>query len=239
MNITVVPALGKQRELVGMPRNMERFQAYVDSMVRDEQIELPLFTFNPMSREHVGDVLDQLLAFDAESVAQDAVAAIAVDEPLNLVIVIGDDVRGGWTNRFITDYELRFTKKALTKRWICVTIWAGEGADERRLRREVLATVHRSLALRRNGVPTTLRDVLRQEGDAYRFAGGPERELDADDLAYTIEAIDPYLDATGRDVHIAVLYGDDAARECGYEALGFSRWAGLAAAYVLTDRLAV
>ena len=54
--------------------------------------------------------------------------------------------------------------------------------------------------------------------------------LDADDLAYTREAIAGHLDATDQPTIIACLFGDEIASGLGYPQLGFSRHAGFALA---------
>src|SRR5688500_5414208 len=115
--IEVVPALQAQRALVSLPRTMERFDAYVRTMIReDDTVVLPLFLFNPMAREHVADVIDALLAFGAEDILREAAteAEVRLSPPfdMHVLVVIVDDARGGWTNRYITDFEQRFTEKA-------------------------------------------------------------------------------------------------------------------------------
>jgi hypothetical protein len=238
MSVEVASALRAQRDLLDLPRGMERFDAYVKTMIdSDDRVILPLQTFNPMSREHVAEVLDALLDMGAEELA--AVAARDADQklggierPMRIFIVVADDARGGWTDRSITDYEFRFTKKGLLgEGWVQVMQWSSEGASGERIHRDVQAQMYRTLYLDRFGLPETLGAMLRQEGMASAFAGSPERDLPTDDLEYTRETIRAHLDSRDRGVHFACLYGDEAAVACGYEALGFSSGAGLAAAY--------
>ncbi len=217
---------------------MERFDEYVKTMIDDhERVILPLQTFNPMSREHVAEVLDALLEMGAEEIAADA-AQVAdrriggIERPMRIFIVVADDARGGWTDRSITDYEFRFTKKAmLGEGWVQVLQWSSEGASSERLYRDVQAEMYRRLYLDRFGLPETLGEMFRQEGMASAFAGSPERDMPVDDLDYTRETIKAHLDSRDRGVHFACLYGDEAAASCGYEPLGFSPWAGFAVAH--------
>ncbi len=235
--VTVVPALRAQRDLLDVPRGMERFDAYVKTMIGPQNsIELPLFLFNPMAREHVADVLDDLLAFDAEAVAAEAVreANERLDAPIdiNVIAIVIDDARGGWTNRYITDFEVRFTGFSGAPAWAQAVVWSSEGSDPETFRGTVLRTVARSAHIAEHGMPATLGQMLIQEGAAARFAGWGERGLSDSDADYTREVIEPYLGETGRPVQMACLYGDDAAREVGYEPLGLSPWAGIAIAEV-------
>jgi hypothetical protein len=234
MNVEVVPALRAQRDLLDVPRGMERFDAYVRTMIGpDDAIELPLFLFNPMAREHVAEVLDVMLGFDAEGIARQAAVEAAQrlsgDGTIEVIAIVIDDARGGWTNRYITDFEVRFTAFSGAPAWAQAVVWSSEGTDAERFRRTVLSTISRSAHIGAHGNASTLREMLQQEGRAARFAGGPDRELSADDLAYTIEVITPHLDSTERPTQMSCLYGDDAAREVGYEPLGLSSWAGIAA----------
>jgi hypothetical protein len=235
MRIHVVDALKAQRDLLEVPRGMERFDAYVRTMIGpDNAIELPLFLFNPMAREHVAAVLDDLIAFAAESIARDAATdateRLDGDGEIAVIALVIDDARGGWTNRYITDFEVRFTGFSGAPAWAQAVVWSSEGSDPDRFRRAVLSTIARSAHIAEHGYPTTLREMLVQEGRAAAFARGSERELPPDDLAYTLEIIEPHLDTNERPTQMACLYGDEAAREVGYEPLGLSSWAGLAAA---------
>jgi len=238
MRIEVVPALRAQRDLLELPRGMERFDAYVKTMIDpNDRVILPLQTFNPMSREHVAEVLDGLLDMGAEEIATDAARDAdrrigGIERPMRILIVVADDARGGWTDRSITDYEFRFTKKAmLGEGWVQVIQWSSEGAYGERIHRDVQAQMYRTMYLDRFGLPKTLGEMIRQEGMASVFAGSSEWDLPADDLEYTRETINAHLESQDRGVHFACLYGDEAATSCGYAPLGFSRWAGFAAAY--------
>jgi len=72
--------------------------------------------------------------------------------------------------------------------------------------------------------------MMRQEGLALAFAGATEPALDPDDLHYTREVIQPYLDSQHFPTIFACLYGDEAAKSVGYEPLGLSTKAGYALA---------
>jgi hypothetical protein len=55
MKLTFVPLLQTQRELYDLPRNMERFNAYLATMKDPTtgDLKLPLVAMNPMGKEHV------------------------------------------------------------------------------------------------------------------------------------------------------------------------------------------
>jgi len=69
MKLEFVPLLQVQRDLHRMPRGRERFRAYLQTLVDPEtkDLKLPLAAMNPMGKDHVPALLEQYLAFDAES----------------------------------------------------------------------------------------------------------------------------------------------------------------------------
>jgi len=129
MNLSFVPLLQVQRDLYAMPRGMERFREYIRTMVDVEtgDLALPLVAMNPMGQDHVPALIDAYLALGAEGVAADAVAGAARvverDSPnptcYRISLVVSDDLKGGWTNRYASEFAHRFESIALTKRgWL-------------------------------------------------------------------------------------------------------------------------
>ena len=240
MDLEFVPLLGLQRELYALPRGMARFRSYLRAMVdaRTGDLELPLVAMNPMGKDHVPALLDRLLALGADEIGAAAVAAAvarpdtrAVPGRFRVALVVADDARGGWTNRYQSEFDQRFGGGALYKRgWITGILWTSDEPSAEEAAREVATAVHRVAHIRRHGPAKTLGAMLAQEGAAIEAAGCAEPSLEVDDLAYTREMMAPYLAATDRPTEIACLYGDEAARELGYPPLGFSPRAGLALA---------
>ena len=191
-----------------------------------------------MGRDHGPALLDRLLAAGADGAgavatlaAAERPAARSVRGRYRVALVVADDARGGWTNRYQSEFDHRFGGEALYKRgWITGILWTSEVASAETAGREVATAIHRLAHVRRHGPATSLQAMLAQEGDAMAAAGWREPSLDADDLAYTREMMTPYLGAGDRPTVVACLYGDEAARELGYRPLGFSRRAGLALA---------
>ena len=238
MELEFVPLLGVQRDIYRLPRGRERFEAYLRTMVDagTGDLDLPLVNMNPMGKDRVPLLLDRLLDLDADAVgaaataaAQPAVADVAGVYRVGLVVA--DDAGGGWTDRHGTELDHRFGGEALYKRgWIVGLLWTREIPSETRVRHEVTTCIHRLAHIRRYGPATSISAMLEQEGEAMAAAGCIEPALDADDLAYTRQIIEPYLAASDRPTVVACLYGDETARKLGYPALGFSSGAGLALA---------
>jgi hypothetical protein len=190
-----------------------------------------LMAMNPMAREHVPARLDQWLAMGAESVAADALREAeprlsAVEGAFRVGLVIGDDVRGGWTNRHTSDASSRFEGDALLRRrWITTTLWSSDDPDSGGLRAAVMCSVYRTAHLARHGRPKTLEQMLTQEGRAMLFAGmSPATPPAALERARAIVLARP--GATDFPTCFAALYGDEAAQQLGHLPLDVPAMAG-------------
>jgi hypothetical protein len=72
MELEFVPLLRIHRDLYRMPRGMERFRAYLKTMVDAEtgDLALPLIAMNPMGKDHVPALLDTLLELQADDIGE-------------------------------------------------------------------------------------------------------------------------------------------------------------------------
>src|SRR5207248_9608130 len=137
MRINYVPLLQIQRDLHGLPRNLARFRQYLRTMLGPDMVELPpLMIMNPMGKDHVKALLDALLALDADGIAARAAAEAAArlaDVPgtVKASLVVADDLLGGWTNRFATEFTFRFQvggppeslPRWLKDFWVTAVVW--------------------------------------------------------------------------------------------------------------------
>ena len=240
MKLSFLPILQIQRDLYAMPRGMERFREYIRTMTDPEtgDLALPLVAMNPMGKDHIPVLIDEYLALGAERIAGDAVedvrraTASAVGErEYKAALVVSDDLKGGWTNRWASEFGHRIEGGALLKRgFITGILWTSEPASAASVREAILTSIYRAEYLQTHPAPKTLRAMLEQEGSAMARAGCASPALDADDLSYTRAAIEPHLDAHDRATVIPCLFGDAAATALGYPPQGLSERAGLALA---------
>ena len=236
MSAEVVPLLEILRALYALPRGRSRFDRYLSLMVTPagEMRTPPLQYVNPMARPRAAEVVDLLLALDAERLASEAVAALSTspDDPVRLSPVVLDDAGGGWTRREFVELTLRTRAETRhTRNWLPVPFWTSETPTPESVRAETLATWFRARLLDRQGPPVTLRDILAQEGQTAAFAGTTEGgELDPEELDYTRQVVAPFLAATHPSDLIPCLYGDASAKAVGYAPVGLSPRAGFALA---------
>jgi hypothetical protein len=240
MPLEYIPLLNTQREIYDVPLGLERFKNYLKTIVgsSEDDIELaPLAAMNPMAKDHAKVYLEKLIALDADEVARTALAEfksriyVLDGFDIKASLVVCDDVKGGWTNRYLNEakYLLDFSKTNFLKRpWLAVPCWTSEDISSDQLRKNTLAALYR-LAYMFQHKAVTLGEVMLQEGYALMFAGD-SRWLEHDDLEYTRNVIEPYLETTLFPLQFACLYGDEIAKSVGYQPLGLSHRAGFALA---------
>ena len=154
-----------------------------------------------------------------------------VDREYRVALVVSDDLKGGWTNRWASEYSHRIEGAAITKRgWLVGLLWTSEPASAQSVREAVLTSIFRTEYLQTHAAPVTLGEMLDQEGHAMWRAGCTTPQLDDDDLAYTRSVIDPLRGARDRATVMACLFGDTAAKALGYPPHGLTERAGLALA---------
>jgi hypothetical protein len=238
MKLEFIPLLRVQRDLYELPRSMERFRAYIATMVDPDtgDLALPLVAMNPMGKDHVPALLDDYLAFDTDRLAAEWMASAeqqlaGVAGAFKVSLVMADDLKGGWTNRYCSEFSHRFESTALLKRgWVVGLLWTSEAASADTARSEALSAAFRAAHLVTRPLARTLDEMLTQEGSVMALAGCTTPTLDPDDLEYTREVIETHRGAKDRATVMACLFGDAAARALGYPPQGLSERAGLALA---------
>lgn len=240
MKLSFLPLLQVQRDLYAMPRGIERFREYIKTMTDPEtgDLALPLVAMNPMGKDHIPALIDEYIALDSESYAQKLITDLIWGQTPDLAgrkykvgLVVSDDLKGGWTNRWASEFAHRIEGHAITKRgFITGILWTSEPASISAVRDAVLTSIYRTEYLETHAQPKTLGDMLAQEGYAMARAGCTSPSLDQDDLSYTRAVIEPHLSATDRATIIPCLFGDTAATALGYPPQGLTERAGFAVA---------
>lgn len=241
MPLSFIPLLTQQRDLYRLPRGMDRFRAYLKSMVNATGDDLdipPLVAMNPMARDHVPRLLDEYIALNADEKAAESLAQMAPKLPTldgyNLSLVVLDDLLGGWTNRHVCEYQFRFGgsdrtgERAIKRsRWLTAPLWSSEPASlEAACQSALLAALRADWRLH-HGPPKTIRQMLAQEGACLLAAGCATPTLNLEEIEYTRYVIQPHLEATDMPTTIACIFGDTAAKSLGFQSLGLSINAGL------------
>jgi hypothetical protein len=251
MELEYIPLLNVQRDLCALPRNRARFEQYLHTIFQGDELGMraPLLAMNPMSKDHVLELLDRLLELDCDPVgAQTTLEATPhvkdVPGSFKVTLVVADDLHGGWTNRYANEFEYRFGMWAkhpgtgteptlprwLKHFWLFGVLWTSEPPDRIAARTAVLTAIYRAGYVCRHGPARSLAAMLKQEGQIMAQAGCVEPVLEDEDLEYTREILRPFLDATDKRTCMECLFGDAPGRTLGFSPQGLSPWAGLALA---------
>ena len=185
MNIELISTLKIQRELYEKPRDVARFNWYIEQMTRmnetgEREVVVPINAVNPMGKPHCLTAVNALIALDAEAIAKRAACETeqrlaCVDASARLCINLLDDAQGGWTNRYFTEakylmsseYEQRSNK---VRQFVVVPCWSSEAYTPERIRQEVFMALYRYAWFQQHGLPQTLNQIMRMNGFAAKFA---------------------------------------------------------------------
>ena len=238
MKLTYVPLLATLRAVYAIPRGREHFETYLNTVLNKDRSDiglLPLLAANPMAKEHVTALLDDLLAGAPRGIgAGDRRGCRPAGGPARRVP--GGPDRVPTTSRAggPTGTPTSSTSGSGTARQQAVL-----GPDRRvveqraaggAVREAVLTAIYRTAlhaAARGPDEPAGHADPG-GPGDGPGRLPGPT--LDAEDIEYTREVLDPDLDATDKRTIMECLFGDGPGSTLGFSPRGLSPWAGLAVA---------
>jgi hypothetical protein len=248
MALSYIPLLGTQLEIYNVPLGLERFKSYIKTILgslEDDTELAPLAHMNPMAKDHAKHYLEKLLELNADNMAVKAVtefqAKVKTLEPFDIKVslVLCDDAKGGWTNRYLNEftYFFDFDKRDFLKRpWLMVPCWTGDEVSGERVYKDTLAYLYRLAYVFEHHQAKTLQQMLEQESQVLAFAGVAQW-LDTDELEYSKAVLEKHLESSAKPIQIACLYGDEAAKSVGYEPFGLSYKAGFALALAQSSSL--
>lgn len=173
MTFELLPTIDIMIDLYEQPRTFERFQEYLNILQGDTKgdLAIPISGFNPMAKEHLLDKLKELKYLGAEEVIKEALKDlndqwISKNPKRNFKVALNlsDDLKGGWTNRFTSDYDSKFGFNGLINRDFCTPIfWTSEDFTKDEIRKRTLEYTFRTIYWLTNPKPKTLKEHLEQE----------------------------------------------------------------------------
>ena len=133
MKLELLPLLKIQQTLHAVPRGPVRLKAYIEAITGGgDEVVAPLANMNPMGKEHVAELIDSLIAWDAEARVAEVLAVASdrlggFDGVLKVGLVLTDDLGGGWTNRYLSDMTQRFKNAyGLENGLALVPVWTSQ-----------------------------------------------------------------------------------------------------------------
>ncbi|NND34293.1 MAG: hypothetical protein HKN76_17040 [Saprospiraceae bacterium] len=217
-------------ELYAKPRTAARFQEYLIMLQGSsgKDIILPIAGFNPMAKEHVLQKLMELRKLDVEKIMKEVTDEINLSLVRNsdpglfkVALNLADDLKGGWTNRFSTDYDSKFKINALVSRQFCTPyFWSSEDYDKTLIRKRTAQYIFRTIYRLSNPAPTTLEQHIAQEFFVARNAKPGRSPVDTPGLKLLDDFYKQHKGTENHNIIFNFFYGDEAAKSLGYPAFG-------------------
>jgi len=172
MKFKLRPILSEIKEFYLKPVSSARFREYIAKLEGDKKgdLVLPISGYNPMAKEHILRKIEALESLDAECLMEDTIQAFnqEIDNnseaKIEVVLNIADDLKGGWTNHYTTDFDSKFKLNALVARKFCAPyLWTSENYDKSLIQSRTRAYLSRTLYWLTNPKPKILEEHLKQE----------------------------------------------------------------------------
>lgn len=236
MKFELTPVLDHIRTLYTQPLTPARFKEYLTLLQgnTDADLALPIGGFNPMAKDHAISKIDELVALEAEQVMQNALellnSSLSEKAPAGMIQVVlnlADDLKGGWTNRFTTDFDSKFKLNALVTRRFCTPyFWTSEAYSESLIAQRTLAYGLRTAYWMIHGKPKTLKDHVAQEVYVYQHPAIEPLELAELDLNGLENTYQEMADEDDYSWLFNFFYGDEASTSLGYPCFGITEATG-------------
>jgi hypothetical protein len=230
MTFQLLPTIEIMLDLYEKPRDIERFQEYLKVLQGDTKgdLALPIGNFNPMAKEQLILKLRELKTLKAEQIMVDVLSEINLQISPNkqpstfkVALNLSDDLQGGWTNRFTSDYDSKFKINALVKRQLCTPIfWSSEIFSEEKIKHRIAEYVFRTIYWLDNPKPKTLKEHLEQEQFVAQKTGFTKDKGDF------MELKDFYQQHQDSDNYLLIfnfLYGDNVSKSLAFPCFGIEK----------------
>ncbi|MEO0470952.1 MAG: hypothetical protein AAF206_15095 [Bacteroidota bacterium] len=226
MTFELIPVLSLMEELYQQPPRPERFQEYINRLRGETKTDLalPIVGFNPMAREHVLGKIAELQAIDAEGIMQSVMEEVNAEkendspEKIQVVLNLADDLKGGWTNRYTTDFDTKFKLHAFVVRNFCTPFfWSSEAYTVELICQRTMDQLYRTIWAKRHPRLYTLRDHLEQEVFVCQRS---ERQTEKNDFSEIQAFYQHHQQNDDYSLIFNFFYGDDASESLGFSTYG-------------------
>jgi hypothetical protein len=231
MLFQLLPILDIMIDFYKKPINDLRFQEYLSLLKGSskDDMALPIGGFNPMAKEHILEKLEQFKKINAEQIIKEALDhlnlagfAKSACRDFKVAINVSDDLKGGWTNRFTSDYDSKFRFSGLFSRNFCVPVfWSSESITPEIIKERTLQYVFRTIYWIQHPKTKSLKEHVDQEIFVANHASNLKNVNDKD-----YKKIHEFYqeNANTDDYHIIFnfFYGDHASSSLEFPTYGVS-----------------
>jgi hypothetical protein len=240
MQFELVPILSKMEKLYEQPISNNRFKTYLQMLQGNSKKELilPIGGYNPMAKPFILNKIAELKELNAEQIMQESLNRINQLHPstntIKVVLNLADDLKGGWTNRFTTDYDSKFKINALVQRSFCTPyFWTSETYTPQIIKNRTLQYAYRTLYQLKNGRVKTLADHLKQEIFALQESTAPSLLDENLDMDYLEHFYQKNKEEDNYNLIFSFFYGDQAGSQLFYPNYKMPKMAGFKYAYFI------
>ncbi len=228
MPLALLPVVDLMLEYYELPGGFERFKEYIRLLTggTGDDMKLPIGGFNPMGKAHVKEKLLELKNLKAEAIMSGIISEfnskdqLFGSETFHVSVSLADDLKGGWTNRYTTDYQAKFNSGSIIKRkFQPVGFWTSDSVSKELIELRTKETLYRLQYQLKFPKPETLEDHVKQEA-FVNTALGQESDTSITDYSEIKDFYTVHKTTIEYPVIFNFLYGDQAAEELGYKPIG-------------------
>ncbi len=235
MQFQLRPILSEMKTLYSKPISANRFKEYLLKLqgTTKGDLILPIAGFNPMAKGHILQKIEELEHLEVESLMVEVIELFnstlkdKSHTTIEVVLNIADDLQGGWTNFYTSDFDSKFKINALIKRNFCTPyFWTSEAYTKEIVRLRTKEYLSRTLFRLQHSIPKTLEEHLEQEIFVAQNTVDKNREMENVPFS-AIEA--HYLQhqkSQEYDLIFNFFYGDAASENLGYKKHGTKHQSG-------------
>ena len=229
MKFQLRPILSEMKDFYSQPISEARFKAYLAKLQGDTKgdMTLPISGFNPMAKDHILKKIDELQKLNAESLMQQVISEFnsrtntSEKDIFTIVLNLADDLKGRWTNHYVTDFESKFKLNAFIQRKFCVPyFWTSESYTAELIKTRTAEYINRTSYRTKHPQPTTLKDHLEQEIFVATKAKMTIDEKSVDKHSHLQSFYQENQESEDYGLIFNFFYGDSGSESLGYKSCG-------------------
>jgi hypothetical protein len=228
MKFELLPTIDLMIGLYEKPRTTERFQEYLKILQGNTNgdMEMPVSGFNPMAKEHILVRLNELKNLKAEEIMKETIARInqqlTIDnnETFKVALNLPDDLKGGWTNRYTSDYDSKFRINGLVTRKFCTPVlWTSEQYSRELIETRTQEYIYRTIFWLTKPKPLTLKEHVLQE---HFVATNTGKKENGSNFTALEQFYKNHQDTDNYHIIFNFFYGDNASKLLSFPTFGIN-----------------